>query len=193
MTGAALGWRTHSGWAVMVAVEGTSAEPRVVARQRVQLVDEPLPRMPYHTIEGDDLSIAEGKALIAKVRRTAITAGTKAMKTAARELGVETVGVVGKVRNVPDDLRRILVAHALLHAAEGALYEEALLDAATPRRSRCPARRGTHDRDPGRARSARQAARAAVAEGPQARGVGGAGRARAVGQPSRDQASTSPP
>ena len=53
------------------------------------------------------------------------------MKTAARELGVETVGVVGKVRNVPDDLQRILVAHALLHAAEGALYEEALLDAAT--------------------------------------------------------------
>jgi hypothetical protein len=131
MTGTALGWRTHSGWAVLVAVEGTRQAPRVLARERVQLVDEPLPRMAYHAIEAHELSLRDGKALIAKVRRTATTAATKAMKAAAKQHGVDAVGVVGKVRNVPDDLERILAAHALLHAAEGALYEESLLDGAT--------------------------------------------------------------
>ena len=131
MSGVRLGWRCHSGWAVMVVADGTPATPRVLARERVQLVDEPLPRMAYHAIEADGLALNDGQALIGKVRRAATAAAAKAMKAAVKESGVESVGVVGKVRNVPDDLRRILAAHALLHAAEGALYEEALLDAAT--------------------------------------------------------------
>jgi hypothetical protein len=52
------------------------------------------------------------------------------MKAAAKEHRADAVGVVGKVRNIPDELERILAAHALLHAAEGALYEEALVEAA---------------------------------------------------------------
>jgi hypothetical protein len=126
----ALGWRCHSGWAVLVTARGTTTAPVVLARQRVQLVDEALPRMAYHAIEHDALGLREGTALITKVRRAATTAAVKAMKAAAKEFGAETVGVVGKVRNVPDDLERILASHALLHAAEGALYEEVLLDAA---------------------------------------------------------------
>ncbi len=130
MRNAALGWRTHTGWAVLVAVGGTATNPRVLARERVQLVDEPLPRMAYHAIEAGDLSPKEGKALVAKVRRAATTAATKAMKAAMKDHRAEAVGVVAKVRNIPDDFERILAAHALLHAAEGALYEEALVDAA---------------------------------------------------------------
>jgi hypothetical protein len=130
MTGTALGWRTHSGWAVVVAVAGTASNPRVLARERVQLVDDPLPRMAYHAIEAWDLSLKEGKALVAQVRRTATSAATKAMKAAVKLHGADAVGVVGKVRNIPDDFERILKAHSLLHAAEGALYEEALIEAA---------------------------------------------------------------
>jgi hypothetical protein len=130
MSGAALGWRSHSGWAVLVAVSGTPGSPRVLARERVQLVDEPLPRMTYHAIEQYDLSLREGKALIAKVRRAAAAAAVKATRVAAQAHGAETVGVVGKVRNVPDDLERILASHSLLHNAEGGLYEEVLVDAA---------------------------------------------------------------
>jgi hypothetical protein len=130
MTGTALGWRTHSGWAVLVVVQGTRTNPNVLARERVQLVDEPLPRMAYHAIEAWDLSLKEGKELVAKVRRTATTAATKAIKSAVKGHGAEAIGVVGKIRKIPDDFERILAAHSLLHAAEGALYEEALLDAA---------------------------------------------------------------
>jgi hypothetical protein len=125
-TSVRLGWRCHSGWAVMVVAAGTPAAPRILARERVQLVDEPLPRMPYHAIQAWELSTGDGKTLIGKVRRAA----TKVTKKAVKDFDLETVAVVGKVRNVPDDLQRILAAHALLHAAEGALYEEVLLDAA---------------------------------------------------------------
>jgi hypothetical protein len=38
--------------------------------------------------------------------------------------------VIGKPRNLPDDIDRILASHALLHAAEGALFERALVEAA---------------------------------------------------------------
>ncbi len=130
MTSAALGWRSHSGWAVLVAIDGTPTQPRVLARERVQLVDEPLPRMTYHAIEQYELSLRDGKALVGKVRRAATTEAVKAIKAAARAHDAETVGVVGKVRTVPDDLQRILASHSLLHAAEGALYEEVLIDAA---------------------------------------------------------------
>jgi len=130
MSGVRLGWRCHSGWAVMVVVSGTPGAPRILARDRVQLVDEPLPRMPYHAIEASELSPRDAKALIGKVRRAATSAATKATKKAAKAFDIESVAVVGKVRNVPDDLERILAAHSFLHAAEGALYEEAVLDAA---------------------------------------------------------------
>src|SRR5437899_1729442 len=131
MTRAALGWRSHSGWAVLVAAQGPESSPRVLARRRVELVDESLPRMAYHAILEDELSLRDGKALLARVRRVATVAALKAMKADAAELGVQAVGVVGKVRNIPDDLERILSSHALLHAAEGALYEEVLVDAAS--------------------------------------------------------------
>jgi hypothetical protein len=114
----------------MVVASGTRGSPRVLVRERVQLVDEPLPRMAYHAIEAYELSPREGKALIGKVRRAATTAATKATKQAAKAFDIETVAVVGKVRNVPDDLERILAVHSLLHAAEGALYEEVVLDGA---------------------------------------------------------------
>jgi len=137
MSGVRLGWRCHSGWAVLVVAEGTPASPRILTRERVGLVDEPLPRMAYHAIQADELSLRDGTALITKVRRAATTAATKATKKAAKEFGADAVGVVGKVRNIPDDLQRILAAHALLHAAEGALYEEVVLEAAA--RAKLPA------------------------------------------------------
>src|SRR6266576_4130336 len=130
MSSVRIGWRSHSGWAVMVVAEGTPASPRILSRELVQLVDEPLPRMAYHAIQVYELSLRDGKALIGKVRRAATTAATKATKTAAKEFGADAVGVVGKARNIPDDLERILAAHSLLHAAEGALYDEAILEAA---------------------------------------------------------------
>jgi hypothetical protein len=127
----ALGWRAHSGWAVLVAVRGPASSPLILTRERIDLVDDSLPKQPYHAIIGDELSLHDGSALIARVRRSAIRAAAAATKAAVKQFGVSDVGVVARVRNIPDDLERILSSHALLHAAEGALFEQSLLDAAT--------------------------------------------------------------
>jgi hypothetical protein len=48
---AALGFRAHSGWAVLVAVAGPAAEPTAVLRRRVDLSAR-TPRQPFHATEG---------------------------------------------------------------------------------------------------------------------------------------------
>src|SRR5260370_42663941 len=62
MTSAALGFRAHSGWAVVVAVAGSPLSPVVLHRQRVELVDSGLPKQPYHAAEPLELKKAEALA-----------------------------------------------------------------------------------------------------------------------------------
>jgi hypothetical protein len=126
----ALGWRAHSGWAVLVVVRAPASSPVVLARRRIELVDGPLPRQPYHAIVERGLAPRAGRALIARVEKMALSTATAATASVVDEYAVETVGVVGRERIVPDDLERILASHALLHAAEGDLFDRALLDAA---------------------------------------------------------------
>jgi len=126
----ALGWRSHSGWAVLVAVREPASSPEVLARQRVELVDESLPRQPYHAIAEGGLTLRAGRALIARVEKMALKAALAATESTLDECGIEAVGVVGRVRRIPDELEKILESHALLHAAEGDLFERVLMDAA---------------------------------------------------------------
>jgi hypothetical protein len=130
MAGTALGWSSHSGWAVSVVTRGTVVSPTVLARQRVQLVDDSLPRMTYHAIADGGLSLRDGNALVARAEKMARKNAIASTKAAVEECGVDTVGVVARTRRIPDDLEKILASHALLHAAEGDLYERVLVDAA---------------------------------------------------------------
>ena len=131
MSRTALGWRSHSGWAVMVVVREPASSPSVLARRRIELVGESLPRQPYHAIVESALSMREACALIARVEKMSAAAAAAATEAALREFAVAAVGVVGRNRSVPDDLERILASHALLHAAEGQMFELALVDSAT--------------------------------------------------------------
>jgi hypothetical protein len=115
---------------VLVVVRGPASSPQVLTRQRVELVRSPLPRQPYHAIAEGGLSLRDGESLISRVKEMSTTAAIAATATVVKEYSVGVIGVVGHIRNIPDDLGRILASHALLHAAEGALFEEALLDAA---------------------------------------------------------------
>jgi len=130
---AAIGCRDHSGWAVMVVVGGDPAAPSVLTRERVVLVDENV-RMPYHLAA--ERSLADGRALIRRVERAACKGASRALHDIvddARRRGhdIEGVAVAAGTSAVPDDLARVLASHALLHAAEGELYREALTTAAT--------------------------------------------------------------
>ena len=123
----ALGWRSHSGWAVLVAVGGSTVRPEVLDRQRVELVDGSLPRQPYHAVAEDGMA----RDIIVRVERMALETAITATATARERFGAEAVGVVGRHRHIPDDLDKVLSTHMLLHAAEGELYEVALLEAAS--------------------------------------------------------------
>ena len=135
-----LGWRIHSWWGVVVAVQGPAESPAVCHRQQVTLVDDESLREPYHAAAahvggrvGVDAEPYLGKAkeLIQSVEKQAVTAAEVAMKGFVSSLGsIAAVGIVGGNRRLPAELTARLAGHARLHEAERDLYERAILDGA---------------------------------------------------------------
>jgi hypothetical protein len=125
----ALGFRLHTGWAAMVAV---SADYQVYLRRRVELLDSGMARFVYHAAAEMELTGAEEL-----IRRTQDTAQGNARKAVAdalghlRSQGVRPVacGVAVGSSKVPGDLAAIIASHALIHAAEGALFQRAVIAA----------------------------------------------------------------
>ena len=131
MTRTAMGWRPHTGWALVVVARGSAAAPEVLARQRVELLaGTQLPGHAYHAAQQDGLSGADAAALVERVEGNATSVAADAMRSLIRDHRVDAVAVVGKPRRLPNDIDQILTSHALLHAAEGALFERALVEAA---------------------------------------------------------------
>lgn len=135
MTHAALGLRAHSGWAALVAVSGTRRSVEVIDRRRVELADPAVsgPKQPYHEAEGKEISKARDI-----VRRYTDDARHRALESfravvgQVRARGHEVVGcglLLSSGRPLPA-LETILSSHALIHAADGELFRDALIDAA---------------------------------------------------------------
>jgi hypothetical protein len=132
---AAIGCRAHTGWAALVVVAGDAAHLEVVVRRRIELADpaSAVPRAVYQ--RSRELRPAEAMERIAAVAQAATGRAAAALENAVQEAGdagrgVRRCGVV--VGNLSADvpLESILASHALAHAAEGRLYQEALLDGA---------------------------------------------------------------
>lgn len=127
----ALGLRSHSGWATLVALKGPVESPTVLLRRRIELARK-LPRQPFHAAEGRPFKEAE--ALIHRSTDEARTLASRALGQAVAELsgGGEASSGCGLLlaagRPLPA-LAQILASHALIHAAEGELYRDALRDA----------------------------------------------------------------
>jgi len=135
-TTTAIGCRSHSGWAVIVAVAGSIAAPVVLERRRVELLDGSLPVQPYHAAAESGLTQVETAKLITQVEELAATLAAAALAEMAVAIRagcftVASVAVVANHRALPDNLDRILASHPLLHAAEGDLYEQSLTEGAT--------------------------------------------------------------
>ena len=118
----AVGFRCHSGWAVVVSVTGSARAPLVLERHRVELVDDALPRQPYHAIA----TLGAPAGVVDEVASAASTAAAAILRSFSR---VDALGIVAAQRRIPSSLDRILASHALLHAAEGDLYERAVIEA----------------------------------------------------------------
>ena len=134
MTQAALGFRAHSGWAVLVAVAGGPHPPVVIDRRRIEIADPALPgsKQPYHAAEGWPLGKAE-KYLNQCIGRTKLLA-RRAVSAVVAELGEKGHNVVGagilSASGRPlTTLAATLASHALIHTAEGEFFRNALIEA----------------------------------------------------------------
>jgi len=133
---ACIGFRVHSGWAVVVTVAGSIASPSVVDRRRIQLVDMFIYkyRQPYHTAE--QMPLKEAAEFIKRVEteaRDLARSGIDALQGQLTRVGNDVVGcglLLSSGRELPV-LAQILASHTLIHTADGELFRDAISDACT--------------------------------------------------------------
>lgn len=126
------GLKAHSGWAALVALGKSGRKYEVVARHRLELVDEEWAKQPYHAAE--ELPTTEARVLVKRGIQAAHKIALRELRTAvnrARELGNNVVGCAVLVGTpMPDwTVDQILAVHFRMHQAEGVLFREALIEA----------------------------------------------------------------
>jgi hypothetical protein len=132
MKHAALGFRAHSGWTALVAMSLEEGSPLVLLRERPHLVKAFTYefRQPYHTAEKK--SLLEAREFISRARAEARRLAYEVIHSAQTNLqkqGYELrcCGLLLASGKPLPDLSQILKSHALIHAADGELFREALL------------------------------------------------------------------
>ena len=131
---AAIGCRAHTGWAALVTVAGGVARAEVLFRGRAELSDPSgrVRKNAYHAARA--LEPAEAAPLVEAAERIAAKRAAAALEQKVRDAAGEgavvrscavVVGAFSGAR-----LESILASHALAHAAEGRLYQGALLQGA---------------------------------------------------------------
>jgi hypothetical protein len=135
---AALGCRAHTGWATLVVVAGEVARPEVVFRGRAELGDPAgrVRRNVYHAARA--LELAAAAALVEAAERIAAEQAAAALERTLRvatDEGAVVRSCAVVVGTFPGGARleKIVASHALAHAAEGRLYQGALLQSAESR------------------------------------------------------------
>jgi hypothetical protein len=129
---AAIGLCLHSGWASAVLIAHEAVEtPQLVARRRIILCKLPHSKQPYHAAE--NMELAEAEAFIADCRLSTVGLAVEALKQLHAERGTRKltgVGIAASSARSPRGLSTVLHSHALIHAAEGAFYRDAMGEAA---------------------------------------------------------------
>lgn len=126
---AAIGCRAHTGWAALVVVAANHRKPEVLLRRRAELADPSgrVRRNVYQASRG--LDPADAAARVEAAERVAAEQATASLEPIMRDCDARACAVVtGAFDGAP--LESILASHALAHAAEGRLYQQALLQAA---------------------------------------------------------------
>jgi hypothetical protein len=135
MTPAAIGFRTHSGWAAVGIVEKSGPAVNLIERRRVELVEGATPRQPYHAAE--NLPFKQAEKLISdcanQAKKLALKHLTSILNTRTHEHNVVAAGVLTASGRPLPDLAAILASHALIHAAEGEMFRCALADSCADR------------------------------------------------------------
>jgi hypothetical protein len=120
-----LGLCSRTGSAVGVAIDGST----FLGRWDLDLTDDAVPDQVWHAVA--DLPLPEAEAIARQAVETIVAVATRRVGMVLSEAGsLDLVAVVMGDFPVPDSAAAILASHTLMHAAEGQLFREALLDGA---------------------------------------------------------------
>src|SRR3989304_239320 len=132
---AVMSFAPHSGWAPAVGPGGSHADPRVLARSRVEMADHRAPesKQPYHAVE--TLGVEEAARRLDGYMAVAEGMAYAAIQALAEDLSgrgyrVTSVGVLESSGRKGSSLASILASHALIHTADGDHFRQALAAAA---------------------------------------------------------------
>src|SRR5262245_18592868 len=110
----AIGICVHTGWAACVVVDGSLAEPEIVATERIEILGDSK-RFCFHQAEKMERTAAE--RWIARTRKEAIVNARRALVPLVVH-NVVVCAIVGKEGGA-GSLDDVLASHARIHAAEG--------------------------------------------------------------------------
>ncbi|HXM64353.1 MAG TPA: hypothetical protein VN950_26060 [Terriglobales bacterium] len=139
MKRAALGFRMHSGWGVLVAVSGDANSVEVINRRRIVITDPTIPgaNQPYHhaaSLGLSERSLRESEKYLAGCAAVSERLAFAAIEEVVRELERRDYSMIGSAvllaagRPLPP-LAKILGSHPLLHTAEGQFFRNAAIQA----------------------------------------------------------------
>jgi hypothetical protein len=129
-----LGFCAHSGWACAILLADANGDVEVIDRRRIALHDPKIPAsmQPYH--EAESMTLASAQSYIARCETATRRLASRALidlHNVARDRSLKLAGVCILAAPGPalPDLKSILASRALIHAAEGELYRDALVRA----------------------------------------------------------------
>ena len=129
----ALGFRTHSGWAAVVAV-GLSPELKVYDRREIVLADPKIrgSKQPFH--EAEPMPLPKAKDFLKRCTDRSYQLAADSLMVLVRDMdpqGHEVVvcGAMAGSGRKSEPIEKILASHAAIHRAEGELYREAIAHA----------------------------------------------------------------
>ena len=132
---AAIGFRTHSGWAAAVVLGGSVESPEVIDRRRIELVEPGTPGgvQPYHSAR--ELPFPQAEKFIQGAIMSADLAALRAVRFLAVQMAkldqqIKTCGIVLASGRPLPSLEVTLRSHPMVHTAEGELYRAAIAHAA---------------------------------------------------------------
>jgi hypothetical protein len=134
MKRAALGFRMHSGWGVLVAVSGDGDSLEILDRKRIVVTDPTTPgaNQPYHYAA--NLGVQESESHIAKCAAVSERLALGAIEQVVRELDGRDYQIAGAAlllasgRPLPS-FPKILASHPLIHTAEGEFFRNSIKNA----------------------------------------------------------------
>jgi len=120
----------------MVAVAGAVDSPRILARQRVTIADSMMSgsKQPFHAAA--EMPFSKAEAHVRKAIDSSRALAAEAIEAAVKSLRLQghfvaACGVLRGSGRILPELKSILASHALIHTAEGEMFRDVLVAAAS--------------------------------------------------------------